>query len=151
MKNIVLILLIVIAIATKQSLAENKHKMDSLKMELKKAKKDTVKLKIYEALFIECDINDNLTYGTLMMDLADKLINQSTTYKEKKKYVSYSLKVIIVSFIIYSVNITYYKHLCKMQENTNKPKVEKEKVHEGQQKNVNKQHIIKEGIKPKKS
>jgi len=76
MKKLILILLIVIASATKQSFAENKHKMDSLKMELKKAKSDTAKLRIYEALCNECDVKNNLLYALPEIEICDKLLKQ---------------------------------------------------------------------------
>jgi serine phosphatase RsbU (regulator of sigma subunit) len=86
MKNIVLILLIVIASATKQSIAENKHKMDSLKMELQKAKSDTVKLRIYEELCEECDVENNLTYGQALINCIDNILKQKLNSKQIKYY-----------------------------------------------------------------
>ena len=59
--------------------------MDSLKMELQKVKSDTAKLRIYEALCNECDVENNLTYAKPYLELASlKLQNSIKVDREKK-------------------------------------------------------------------
>jgi serine phosphatase RsbU (regulator of sigma subunit) len=60
-----------------QAFAENKQKMDSLKVELIKASEDSNRVKIYELLCRECDVENNLLYAEPLMILLDKLILNS--------------------------------------------------------------------------
>ena len=62
--------------------AQNK-KMDSLKVELQKAKQDTARLRISIALCNQCETKENLIYANPTIALADKLISQAKTEKEK--------------------------------------------------------------------
>ncbi len=60
--------------------------MDSLNLELKKAKQDTTRLRIYLALCDACDINDNLKYTEPLIKLLDKFIEEAPNDKKKKHY-----------------------------------------------------------------
>jgi hypothetical protein len=61
--------------------------MDSLKIELQKAKSDTIRLKIYESLCDECVVEDNLLYAEPLMKLLDKMILNSPNKIDKKKLI----------------------------------------------------------------
>ncbi|MEI6489486.1 MAG: SpoIIE family protein phosphatase [Bacteroidota bacterium] len=84
MKKLITLTLIVLICIAKQSSAQTK-KMDSLKVELGKAKQDTTRLRIYKALCNECDVKDNLKYGEPAIKILDKLITLAKTDAEKKK------------------------------------------------------------------
>ena len=57
-----------------QAFAENKQKMDSLKVELIKASEDSNRVKIYELLCRECDVENNLLWFHLM-GLTDQVVS----------------------------------------------------------------------------
>ncbi len=67
---------VVICLAT-DCFAANKHKIDSLEVELQKAKHDTLKLRIYFKLMEECDIQDNLLYAQPALQVCDNLLSQT--------------------------------------------------------------------------
>jgi serine phosphatase RsbU (regulator of sigma subunit) len=83
MNNIALLSLLLSIGSFNISLAENKHKMDSLKVELIKAREDSVRLKIYELLCNECDVANNLLYAEPLMKLLDKMILNSPNKIDK--------------------------------------------------------------------
>ena len=84
MYKIFILIFIIINLLNTESYGENKHKMDSLKMELQKSISDTTKLRIYIALCKECPINDNLLYAIPAEKLANKLLEKKTNTNEKR-------------------------------------------------------------------
>ena len=66
-------------------LAQNK-KMDSLKVELQKAKQDTTRLRIYKSITVTGDENDKIKFWKLTIDLLHKLITETKDVNERKKY-----------------------------------------------------------------
>ncbi|MGP8217289.1 MAG: tetratricopeptide repeat protein [Bacteroidia bacterium] len=79
-----LIFLLVLCNAPKQIIAQNHKDVDSLLHVLNNAKEDTTRLKIYVSLCLACDLKDNLKYGELTLQLADKLLDEITDEKERK-------------------------------------------------------------------
>jgi len=65
--------------------AQNK-KMDSLKVELKNAKQDTTRLRIYIALCDVCDVKDILIYAEPAVKIADTLLSKTTNEKERNEF-----------------------------------------------------------------
>jgi len=62
-----------------------KNKIDSLQKLLQTAEYDSTRLRLYLALGEECDVKDNLKYALPAVELADKLLSQTTHDKERKK------------------------------------------------------------------
>jgi serine phosphatase RsbU (regulator of sigma subunit) len=89
------IFLIIICLYT-QSFGENKQKMDSLKLELQNAKSDTVKLKLYKELWIECDIPNNLLYAEPALKVVEKILSNSSNINRKLilKYKAEAFKIL---------------------------------------------------------
>ncbi len=91
-------------------------------VELQKAQSDTSKLTILEALCNECDIENNLKYGTLMKNLANSLMLKSSTYIEKKKYLTKKLYSIEISNIYYEQKSDTSRLLLLLKEGLNSAK-----------------------------
>lgn len=91
-------------------------------VELQKAQSDTTKLTILEALCNECDIENNLKYGSLLKNLATKLMIQAKTYKEKKKYLSKKLYSIEIISIYYEQESDTSRLLLLLKEGLNSAK-----------------------------
>ena len=83
MKSRILTILVLLFLVQGALLAQNK-KMDSLKVELKNAKQDTTRLRVYKALCNECDVKDNLIYAEPAIDLANKIIAETKEEKKRK-------------------------------------------------------------------
>ena len=60
-------------------------KIDSLQKILQTAKEATTRLRLYLSLRFFCNDKDDLKYGEAAVQLADKLLSQTTNDKEKKK------------------------------------------------------------------
>ena len=60
-------------------------KMDSLKTELQNAKQDTTRIKIIAELCNICEVEDNLKYGEMGLNLAVKLISAAGNKEERKR------------------------------------------------------------------
>ena len=88
--------------------AQNK-KMDSLNVELKKANKDTTRLRIYLALCDECEVNDNPIYAEPAINIIDKLLSN---LKEEKVRISYLKK----KATAYQFLIDYYNDKDDMKK-----------------------------------
>jgi class 3 adenylate cyclase len=63
--------------------AQNKT-MDSLKTKLQSAKHDTTRLRLYLALGDACNREGKFIYGDSALNLADKLLSQSTNVKQRE-------------------------------------------------------------------
>ncbi len=83
MKSRILAILVLLFLVQGALLAQNK-KMDSLKVELKNAKQDTTRLRVYKALCNECDVKDNLIYAEPAIDLVNKIIAETKEEKKRK-------------------------------------------------------------------
>jgi len=80
--------------------AQNK-KLDSLKVELQKAKLDTTRLRIYRSITFAGDEKDKIKFWKLTIGLLDKLITETKEVKEKKKY-------LIQKASVHELQISYY-------------------------------------------
>jgi len=75
---------------------------------------------------------EKLVRNQFLIDLEEDLAENSRFYSTKKKFVSNILKIIVLTLILYSVNIIHYKHLTIMD------KTKKERVDEGNKTKTNK-------------
>jgi serine phosphatase RsbU (regulator of sigma subunit) len=66
--------------------------MDLLNIALQNAKKDTTRLRIYQALCDECETKDNLKYGTTAITFADKLLLETKNDIERKNILKYKAR-----------------------------------------------------------
>jgi len=99
--------------------AENKQKMDSLKLALTFEKTDTSKLKIYIELLQECDQKNNLNYGNLLIDFVDKRILLITNQKVKKKFSAARINALLAinnTFDRKKDSIPQFTYLLKKQQ-----------------------------------
>lgn len=71
--------------------SENKQRMDSLKVLLQKAKHDTIKLRLYIGLGIECDLENNLTYAEPAILLANKILKQTIPEVQREEVIKYKI------------------------------------------------------------
>lgn len=86
---------------------------------------------------------DKLVRKQFLIDLEEDLAENSKFYSTKKRYVSNVLKIIVLTLIIYSVNIIHYKQLDTMA------KTKKERVDEGNKSKTTKPLITEQVKKPK--
>jgi len=78
------LILLGIILFAEQAFAQNQKKVDSLQKVLNNAKEDTTRLSIYLALCDACDVNDNLKYGEPAVELADKMLYQTSVKKKRQ-------------------------------------------------------------------
>ena len=121
MKKLKFILIVLFTL--QYSFAQSQHKVESLKIELQKAKHDTTRLRLYLALGDACDIEDNLLYAEPALRLCDKLLSQTSNDSIRKKILSQ--RAIAYGLINYYYSETsktdsLKKVLSTQKEDTNK-------------------------------
>jgi hypothetical protein len=109
MKSRILAILVLLFLVQTALLAQNK-KMDSLKVELKNAKQDTTRLRIYLAICDACDVKDNLKYAEPAIDLVNKIIAETKKEKERNELLKEKM-------LLENVLSVYYKSKKRHREN----------------------------------
>ena len=100
-------------------------RIDSLNNALKSAKSDTTKLHLLVQLSEECDVPDILKYAKPALDLADKLLQESSYSAKVKKHIL-NFKAHAINNIGFMHNyqgdipsaLEYYSKSLKLEEET---------------------------------
>lgn len=101
MNKIFLLFYVLLIFFIQESVAENKNPIDSLKVELKKAKNDATRLNIYFELASRFSTKDKLSYMETALKICDKILSETNDVEKRKKTLTQKARIYFQHALFY--------------------------------------------------